>query len=82
MTRVPSHAQDIERHSQIDTSRVRGTRYLFEFDRELQCPTWGYPTEGAYCEWHFHDILVLEADQVVLSNSLVIHLPDETLDTI
>ena len=82
MTIIPSHAQDIERHSQIDTSSVRRTRYLFEFDRELQCPTWGYPTEGAYCKWHLHDILALEADQVVLHKNLKIYLLDETHDMI
>lgn len=28
--------------------KVLATTYLHEFDRELQGPTWGYPTEGAY----------------------------------
>lgn len=32
----------------IDPERVRKTTYLHEFDREIQGPTWGYPTEGAY----------------------------------
>lgn len=68
MTMIPSHAQDIERHSHIDTARVRRTKYLYEFDRELQCPTWGYPTEGAYCKWTFNGFLGPEADQVVLKS--------------
>lgn len=32
----------------IDPERVRKITYLHEFDREIQGPTWGYPTEGAY----------------------------------
>lgn len=27
---------------------MRKIKYLHEFDREVQCVTWGYPTEGAY----------------------------------
>lgn len=27
---------------------MRNITYLHEFDRALQCPAWGYPTEGAY----------------------------------
>jgi predicted alpha/beta-fold hydrolase len=27
---------------------MHGLKYLHEFDRAVQCPTWGYPTEGAY----------------------------------
>lgn len=32
----------------ISWERIRNCKYLHEFDRELQGPTWGYPTEGAY----------------------------------
>ncbi|KAL9099196.1 MAG: hypothetical protein Q9163_005272 [Psora crenata] len=42
------HVREIEKQSRVDIDRVRNIRYFFEFDRELQGPTWGYPTEGAY----------------------------------
>ncbi|KAF2454417.1 Alpha/Beta hydrolase protein [Lineolata rhizophorae] len=45
---VETHAETIQKNSDVDVDRVRKTRYLYEFDREIQCPTWGYPTEGAY----------------------------------
>jgi len=28
--------------------KVNKIKYLHEFDRYIQGPTWGYPTEGAY----------------------------------
>ena len=32
----------------IDVDALLKSKYLHEFDRHVQCPTWGYPTEGAY----------------------------------
>ena len=32
----------------IKREAVEQCKYLWEFDRHVQCPTWGYPTEGAY----------------------------------
>jgi predicted alpha/beta-fold hydrolase len=42
------HKEQILLNEGIDQEKVEGCRYLFEFDRYVQCPTWGYPTEGAY----------------------------------
>ncbi|KAL9125770.1 MAG: hypothetical protein Q9217_005073 [Psora testacea] len=42
------HVEEIAKNPRVDINRVRKIRYLFEFDRELQGPSWGYPTEGAY----------------------------------
>jgi len=42
------HREQILRNQEIDVEKVMQSRYLFEFDRYIQCPTWGYPTEGAY----------------------------------
>ncbi|KAF1353581.1 Alpha/Beta hydrolase protein [Delphinella strobiligena] len=42
------HAKMIMTNGNIDPERVRKITYLHEFDREIQGPTWGYPTEGAY----------------------------------
>ncbi|KAJ9641975.1 hypothetical protein H2201_004509 [Coniosporium apollinis] len=43
-----THVDQIAKNPRIDIERVRKVKYLHEFDRELQGPTWGYPTEGAY----------------------------------
>lgn len=32
----------------IDETEVQKVRYLHEFDRAIQCPTWGYKTEQSY----------------------------------
>lgn len=42
------HVEQAEKNPNVNMERVRKVTYLHEFDRELQCPTWGYPTEGAY----------------------------------
>lgn len=42
------HTEQILQNEGIDEEKVRRCKYLFEFDRYIQCPTWGYPTEGAY----------------------------------
>ncbi|KAL9002597.1 MAG: hypothetical protein Q9188_004488 [Gyalolechia gomerana] len=43
------HIEQLSRNPHIDVDKVRSVRYLHEFDRELQGPIWGYPTEGSYC---------------------------------
>ncbi|KAI9742040.1 MAG: hypothetical protein M1834_000430 [Cirrosporium novae-zelandiae] len=42
------HVDQISKNPRIDVDRVMSVKYLHEFDRALQGPTWGYPTEGAY----------------------------------
>ncbi|PGH32138.1 hypothetical protein GX50_05099 [[Emmonsia] crescens] len=42
------HVDEISKHPRINVERVRNIKYLHEFDRELQGPVWGYPTETAY----------------------------------
>ncbi|KAF2858454.1 AB-hydrolase YheT [Piedraia hortae CBS 480.64] len=38
----------LSNNPEISEERVMKLRYLHEFDREIQGPTWGYPTESAY----------------------------------
>ncbi|KAF3483716.1 medium-chain fatty acid ethyl ester synthase/esterase 1 [Arthroderma uncinatum] len=42
------HVDKLQEHPRVNVERVRNTTYLHEFDRELQAPVWGYPTETAY----------------------------------
>ncbi|KAL1953104.1 hypothetical protein VTO42DRAFT_3584 [Malbranchea cinnamomea] len=42
------HVDEVRKHPRVNVERVRNTKYLHEFDRELQAPVWGYPSEGAY----------------------------------
>jgi uncharacterized protein len=43
-----THVDQISKDPVIDVDKVRSVSYLHEFDREVQGPLWGYPTEGAY----------------------------------
>ncbi|KAJ4378835.1 hypothetical protein N0V86_005708 [Didymella sp. IMI 355093] len=42
------HKEQMLKNSDIKKEVVEQCKYLYEFDRHVQCPTWGYPTEGAY----------------------------------
>ncbi|OAA60445.1 alpha beta hydrolase fold family [Niveomyces insectorum RCEF 264] len=42
------HKESFAKYTDLDYDRVMKIRYLYEFDREVQCQTWGYPTEEAY----------------------------------
>lgn len=42
------HVEQIAKNPKIDVERIRSVKYLHEFDREIQGPTFGYPTETAY----------------------------------
>lgn len=35
-------------HPAIDVERIRNGKYLYEFDRDLQCPIWGFESHEAY----------------------------------
>ena len=45
---VFKHRAALEKYSTLDFDRIEKVRYLYEFDRAVQCPSWGYPTEEAY----------------------------------
>ncbi|CAK7211114.1 hypothetical protein SBRCBS47491_001008 [Sporothrix bragantina] len=45
---INRHREAIIKHTDLDLDRINQIKTLYEFDREVQCPTWGYPTEEAY----------------------------------
>ncbi|PWI64944.1 hypothetical protein PCL_08395 [Purpureocillium lilacinum] len=45
---ITAHWTEIEKSTDLDPAVLETITYLHEFDREVQCPTWGYPTEYAY----------------------------------
>jgi predicted alpha/beta-fold hydrolase len=42
------HHEQISKNPKISPERVRAITHLHEFDAEIQCPTWGYPTAASY----------------------------------
>ncbi|EJP68519.1 hypothetical protein MY5147_002777 [Beauveria neobassiana] len=45
---IANHKEEIKKHTNLDLEAIKRITYLHDFDREVQCPTWGYPTESAY----------------------------------
>ncbi|TVY60745.1 putative esterase [Lachnellula suecica] len=45
---IELHHDEVAKNTKLDFEKIRKVQYLHEFDREVQGPTWGYPTEGAY----------------------------------
>ncbi|RFU73536.1 hydrolase [Trichoderma arundinaceum] len=45
---IERHKKELKQYTKLDLTAIANTTYLNEFDREIQCPTWGYPTEFAY----------------------------------
>ncbi|KAI9864552.1 MAG: hypothetical protein M1813_003041 [Trichoglossum hirsutum] len=69
------HVEEISKNPQIDIDRVRGVKYLHEFDRVVQCPSWGYPTEGAY----YRDASSSDSVLAVRTPLFVIHAEDDPI---
>ncbi|KAF2085764.1 AB-hydrolase YheT [Saccharata proteae CBS 121410] len=42
------HVDQAQKIPGLDVEKIRNIKYLYEFDRHLQCPAWGYPTENTY----------------------------------
>lgn len=42
------HKDQMSKNKEIDMKAVSQVKYLWEFDREVQCPSWGYPSVHAY----------------------------------
>ncbi|KAK3373753.1 Alpha/Beta hydrolase protein [Lasiosphaeria ovina] len=45
---INSHKESVLKYTNLDLDRIQRVTYLYEFDREVQTVTWGYPTENAY----------------------------------
>jgi len=45
---IETHYDQASKNPALDFDAIRSCEYLHEFDRVVQGPTWGYPTEGAY----------------------------------
>ncbi|KAJ3498226.1 hypothetical protein NLG97_g1284 [Lecanicillium saksenae] len=45
---IATHETEIKQYTKLDLEAISNVTYLHDFDREVQCPTWGYPTESAY----------------------------------
>lgn len=42
------HKKETSKNPRLNFAEIEGVKYIHEFDRAVQAPIWGYPTEGAY----------------------------------
>ncbi|THX01159.1 AB-hydrolase YheT [Aureobasidium pullulans] len=69
------HADQVVKNGNIDPERVAKVTYLHEFDREIQCPTWGYPTEYAY----YRDASSADSVTSIRIPTFAIHAEDDPI---
>ncbi|KAI9847840.1 MAG: hypothetical protein M1837_001733 [Sclerophora amabilis] len=70
-----THVDQIRQNPRVDIEKVRKVKYLHEFDREVQGPTWGYPTENAY----YRDASSSDSVLAVKTPLFAIHAMDDPI---
>ncbi|TDZ22557.1 putative esterase [Colletotrichum orbiculare MAFF 240422] len=70
-----NHQDEIEKHTALDLERLKKATYLWEFDREVQCIAWGYPTEEAY----YRDASSSDAVLAIRIPFLALHAKDDPI---
>ncbi|KAH6892277.1 Alpha/Beta hydrolase protein [Thelonectria olida] len=65
----------LEKYSKVDLESLMDITYLNEFDRLVQCPTWGYPTEYAY----YRDASSTDAVLSIQIPFLAVHSTDDPI---
>ncbi|KEZ39944.1 hypothetical protein SAPIO_CDS8914 [Scedosporium apiospermum] len=72
---IKRHQNEIEKYTALDYNRLQSITYLYEFDREVQCVLWGYPTEDAY----YRDASSTDAILAIRIPFLAIHATDDPI---
>lgn len=70
-----THHEQVRKNKLITWEGIHGLKYLHEFDREVQCKTWGYATEGQY----YRDASSADSVLAVRIPMLVIHAADDPI---
>ena len=69
------HKDQVMKNKSIDADEIRKLKHLYEFDRAVQCATWGYPTEGAY----YRDASSADSLQAIRIPFLALHAEDDPI---
>ena len=70
-----THRDQILENKALSEQRIMALKYLHEFDREVQCATWGYATEGAY----YRDASSADSVLAIRIPVLAIHAKDDPI---
>ncbi|RFU28928.1 hypothetical protein B7463_g7425, partial [Scytalidium lignicola] len=71
------HAKELSTNPRVNPEAVRKVVYQHEFDRVLQCSTWGYPTEGAY----YRDASCIDSILSIKIPFFALHAEDDPIAT-
>lgn len=71
------HLDQITKNTAIDVDKARKAKYLWEFDKHIQCPTWGYPSQTAY----YRDVSSADAVMGIHIPVLALHAEDDPVCT-
>ncbi|KAF2688915.1 AB-hydrolase YheT [Lentithecium fluviatile CBS 122367] len=69
------HKKELLKNEVLDGEAIEKCRYLYEFDRVVQAPTWGYPTQGAY----YRDAASVDAVLAIKIPFLAINAEDDPI---
>ncbi|KAI8181484.1 putative esterase [Colletotrichum sp. SAR 10_86] len=72
---INGHREAMEKYTKLDLERLNNVTYLDEFDREVQCISWGYPTESAY----YRDASSCDAVLAIRVPFLALHAKDDPI---
>ncbi|OBR11958.1 Alpha beta fold family [Colletotrichum higginsianum IMI 349063] len=72
---IADHKEEVQKHTNLDLERIQNLTYLWEFDREVQCISWGYPTESAY----YRDASSCDAVLAIRIPFLALHATDDPI---
>lgn len=69
------HREEIIKNTSLDLKKIEQVQYLHDFDREVQCDTWGYPTVGAY----YRDASSSDSVLDIRTPTLCLHATDDPI---
>ncbi|KAF2443536.1 medium-chain fatty acid ethyl ester synthase/esterase 1 [Karstenula rhodostoma CBS 690.94] len=72
------HRTDLLKAEELDDEKIMKCKYLHEFDRAVQAPSWGYPTETAY----YRDAQSADAVVAIKIPFLAINAEDDPISSI
>jgi predicted alpha/beta-fold hydrolase len=69
------HQDKVTENKLIKTEKIHSLKYLWDFDREVQCAAWNYPTVGSY----YRDASSAGAVLGIRIPTLCIHAKDDPI---
>ncbi|KAM0713922.1 hypothetical protein Q7P37_010884 [Cladosporium fusiforme] len=70
-----THVEQISQNKALSPEKIHAIKYLHEFDRAVQCATWGYPTEGAY----YRDATSADSVFAIRVPTMCLHAQDDPI---